>query len=127
MACTYILHFHWMCIIIWLYSTAHFKLDDTRVQQLHDSTRFQKCPQHFPHAHDRPMTYYHWKLHTCMHFVGVCGLNCKRARTRRSFCWRVWLELHACLDACILCTSAKFSARKEHSCINCLHELHSCI
>ena len=49
------------------YSTAHFKLDDTRVQQLHGSTRFQKCPQHFPRAHDRPMTYYHWKLHACMH------------------------------------------------------------
>ena len=49
------------------YSTAHFKLDDTRVQQLHGLTRFQKCPQHFPRAHDRPMTYYHWKLHACMH------------------------------------------------------------
>ena len=50
-----------------MYSTAHFKLDDTRVQQLHGSTRFQKCTQHFPRAHDRPMTYYHWKLHACMH------------------------------------------------------------
>ena len=49
------------------YGTAHFKLDDTRVQQLHGSTRFQKRPQHFPRAHDRPMTYYHWKLHACMH------------------------------------------------------------
>ena len=50
-----------------IYSTAHFKLDDTRVQQLHGSTRFQKRTQHFPRAHDRPMTYYHWKLHACMH------------------------------------------------------------
>ena len=36
----------------------------------------------------------------CVHardvrFVGVCSLNCTHACTRRSFCWRVWLELHA--------------------------------
>ena len=49
------------------YSTAHFKLDDTHVQQLHGSTHFQKCPQHFPRVHERPMTYYHWKLHAYMH------------------------------------------------------------
>ena len=54
-------------LAIYSYSTAHFKLDDTRVQQLHGSTRFQKRTQHFPRAHDRPMTYYHWKLHACMH------------------------------------------------------------
>ena len=50
-----------------VYNTAHFKLDNTHVQQLHGSTRFQKCLQHFPRAHDRPMTYNHWKLYACMH------------------------------------------------------------
>ena len=108
------------------YSTAHFKLDDTRVQQLHDSTRFQKFLQHFPRAHDRPMTYYHWKLHACMHetfvllacvartacdvhFVGVCSLNCTRASTRAYYA-RVQSSVHEknthALTVCTNCTCA---------------------
>ena len=108
--CMYVHAYVHKCMYVCMYSTAHFKLDNTRVQQLHGSTHFQKCPQNFPRAHDRPMTYYHWKLHACMHetfillacvastsrmhardvhFVGVCSLNCTRARTRRSFCWHV--------------------------------------
>ena len=81
-------------LALYSYSTAHFKLDDTRVQQLHGSTRFQKRTQHFPRAHDRP-TYDVLPLEiTRVHarhvrFVGVCSLNCTRASTRRSFCWRV--------------------------------------
>ena len=62
-----VLYFSYSMSKAMLYSTAQFKLDDTRVQQLHGSTHFQKCSQHFLRAHDRPMTYYHWKLHACMH------------------------------------------------------------
>ena len=58
-----------------------------------------------------------WKLHACMHetFILLACVAC----TARVHAQDVH-ELDASMRA--LCMSAKFSARKEHSCINCLHE-----
>ena len=58
-----------MYVFVCIYGTAQFKLDYTRVQQLHDSTHFYKYMQKSLRVHEKTVV----KMH----------VKCSRVHTRR--------------------------------------------